>query len=165
MKFYPSQPHPKHQIHHTFLRFLATFVLLCSCCGQSITFLYDLIYRDLIPIPIYRMLNSSGMTGATGQPSTGVLYDVKAQSDLDDFNKNTPNNKYVVLLPFELLSRTNINTLARTDKVGGLLVLEGDRRSSSSLAKISSHDSDCPNCEFGLYASNPDRNKWNPNVW
>jgi len=49
--------------------------------------------------------------------------------------------------------------LENSKRIAGIIVFNGTVRPDSF-----SPESTCPNCEFGLYRSNPIQHNWNPNV-
>lgn len=85
---------------------------------------------------------------------TGILYQTNSQQDVDYFVNNKPSGDYAIVLPFNLLTKANLDSL--TNKVTGLVVF----LTGTSF----SPDSTCPNCEFGLYANDTDRYEWNPSA-
>jgi hypothetical protein len=62
-------------------------------------------------------------------------------------------------MPFNLLTRTNIASLATTGKVAGLIITLSN---TTSTDQLTSPDSTCPNCQFGLYANDTTQYQWNP---
>lgn len=77
---------------------------------------------------------------------------------MNDFVNKRLSSDYALVLPFYLLNKANLDLLATTSKITGLIVL----LSNSTTGTLTSPDSSCPNCEFGLYANDTDQYEWNP---
>lgn len=90
---------------------------------------------------------------------SGILYQTNTQLDLNNFIKDGAVDDFALVVPYNLLTRDNIELLATTGKVTGLIVLLNNPIEASSF---SSPDSSCPNCEFGLYAKEAEQYVWNP---
>ncbi|KAF9959462.1 hypothetical protein BGZ65_000383, partial [Modicella reniformis] len=99
--------------------------------------------------------------------SSGVLYRTDTQADIQQFasDKNL-GDKYTVVMPYWLLTSSNVNALQSTDKLAGIItVINGTDPEYTIAARpvtLASPDTTCPNCEFGLYANSPDQHQWNP---
>lgn len=63
-----------------------------------------------------------------------------------------------LIIPYSLLTRSNINSLSAIGKLTGLIVILGNVTNDNQLA---SPESSCPNCQFGLYANDKDQYQWN----
>lgn len=57
-----------------------------------------------------------------------------------------------------------MDALGSSRQVSGLIVLLRAGMDNTSLAEALSPDTTCPNCEFGLYAGDPNAYQWNPQV-
>lgn len=88
------------------------------------------------------------------------MYQINTQDDISDFVSRKPNGDYALVLPYSLLTRANIDSVASTGKVTGLVILLSEASNQSQT--LTSPDSTCPNCEFGLYANDTDKYEWNP---
>ncbi|EPB83012.1 hypothetical protein HMPREF1544_10242 [Mucor circinelloides 1006PhL] len=125
------------------------------------TTLYPYIYTNLYNWPCVRLLNATGTIGCHSlQKKSGILYQINTQDDISDFVSRKPNGDYALVLPYYLLTRTNIDSVASTGKVTGLVILLSE--ASNQPQTLTSPDSTCPNCEFGLYANDTDKYEWNP---
>ncbi|KAF9087087.1 hypothetical protein BGX29_001048 [Mortierella sp. GBA35] len=129
---------------------------------------YDTIYNDIGSLPCVRLLNATGTIGCQSmEAASGVLYRADTLEDIKQFASDDGlGNKYTVVLPYWLLSSSNIDILRSSKKVAGILaVVNGTDSAHSPAARptnIVSPDSTCPNCEFGLYANTPNQYQWNP---
>lgn len=90
---------------------------------------------------------------------SGILYQTNTQTDLDAFVQAGTPGDCALVIPYSLLTRTNIASLTSTGCVSGLIVILNN---SSSIDQLSSPDASCPNCQFGLYASDTTQYQWNP---
>ncbi|KAF1801387.1 Nicastrin-domain-containing protein [Mucor lusitanicus] len=123
------------------------------------TTLYPYIYTNLNNWPCVRLLNATGTIGCHSlKKKTGILYQINTQDDISDFVANRPQSDYALVLPYHLLTSANLDTLASTGKVTGLVIL----LTTTPAASLSSPDSSCPNCQFGLYANDTNAYQWNP---
>jgi nicastrin len=91
--------------------------------------------------------------------TSGILYQTNTQLDLDNFVNNRISGDFALVIPYNLLTRTNIDSLSSTGQVTGLIVLLNN---STTIDQLSSPDSSCPNCQFGLYANDTNQYQWNP---
>ncbi|KAK4512992.1 uncharacterized protein ATC70_003703 [Mucor velutinosus] len=124
------------------------------------TTLYPYIYTNLNNWPCVRLLNATGTIGCHSlKKKSGVLYQINTQDDIDDFTSRKPHGDYALVLPYYLLTKANIDSLASTGKATGLVILLTE--ASTAAPSLTSPDSTCPNCEFGLYANDTDRYEWN----
>ncbi|KAI8365653.1 Nicastrin-domain-containing protein [Choanephora cucurbitarum] len=120
------------------------------------TTLSPFIYTNLNNWPCVRLLHASGTVGCQAlQKKTGVLFALDDQQAIDDFTNNKPSDDYAIVIPFHLLTQSNLDALAHTGKVAGLIVL------IHSQTIAFSPDSACPNCAYGLYANDTDPYQWN----
>ncbi|KAI8332555.1 Nicastrin-domain-containing protein [Chlamydoabsidia padenii] len=125
------------------------------------TSLYPHIYTNLVNWPCVRLLNSTHTIGCQA-PSTGsgVLYQINTQDEITNFiGQSSLNDAFAIILPYNLLTPSNIQALETTRRVTGIIAL---LTSALNTAPLTSPDSNCPNCQFGLYASEPDAHVWNP---
>lgn len=90
---------------------------------------------------------------------SGILYQTNTQKELDAFVKDGTSGDFALVIPYPLLTRTNIASLTSTGRVSGLIVILNN---SSYIDQLSSPDSSCPNCQFGLYANDTTQYQWNP---
>ncbi|GAA5797439.1 hypothetical protein HPULCUR_002823 [Helicostylum pulchrum] len=90
---------------------------------------------------------------------TGVLYQTNTQLELNNFISDQVVRDFALVIPYSLLTRNNLETLSSTGKVTGLIVLLNN---STTIDRLSSPDSSCPNCQFGLYAKDTEQYVWNP---
>ncbi|CAB4394959.1 unnamed protein product [Rhizophagus irregularis] len=104
------------------------------------------------------------------KPTSGLLILTETQDLLNDFIKSDRKGKYVVILPYELMTNDNLRSLESSGKMSGVLTLiNGTDPSSSNSAPIIqrpiflSPDEKCPSCQFGLYRNDESRYIWNPN--
>jgi nicastrin len=88
---------------------------------------------------------------------SGILYQTNTQQDLDNFITETSSGDYAIVIPYSLLTKANLNSLASTNRVTGLIVLL-----TGADGPLFSPDSTCPNCQFGLYANDTEQYVWNP---
>ncbi|CAO3587679.1 unnamed protein product [Absidia cylindrospora] len=126
--------------------------------------LYPHIYSDLVNWPCVRLLNATHTIGCQA-PSTGsgVLYQVNTQDDINTFvNQVSLNDAFAILLPFGLLTPNNIQTMETTGRVTGIIALLNSTSSQADTSPLTSPDTYCPNCQFGLYASDANMHVWNP---
>jgi nicastrin len=93
---------------------------------------------------------------------SGILYQTNTQQDLDSFFTETPLDDYAIVIPYYLLTKTNLDSLASTHRVTGLIVLLSGAEESPAQPTLFSPDSKCPNCRFGLYADDTEQYVWNP---
>lgn len=91
---------------------------------------------------------------------SGILYQINTQDDISDFISRRSSQDYALVLPYYLLTRANIDLLATTKKITGLVILLSNSTNQAHL--LTSPDSTCPNCELGLYANDTNRYEWNP---
>lgn len=120
--------------------------------------------------------------------ANGILYHAKSQEDVDNFISSPPSSseKYSVVLGYHLLtryfkdarvsgqekeenlifsflSRDNALALHHCGHVSGLIVLLRGALTDDQIASAPwSPDTTCPNCQYGLYANDPDQYVWNP---
>ncbi|KAI8582078.1 hypothetical protein K450DRAFT_228897 [Umbelopsis ramanniana AG] len=150
-------------------------LLLCLAChihftnAQDIaTSLYPYIYTDLGTWPCVRLLNATGSVGCQSTSGTnGILYQLNTQDDIENFNQNIPTSweQWVVVIPYGLLTPSNIQTLESSKRLSGVIAIINSTATPGSPSRPSSYspESKCPNCEFGLYANDADQYTWNPN--
>ncbi|KAF9350144.1 hypothetical protein BGX26_011638, partial [Mortierella sp. AD094] len=129
---------------------------------------YDAIYNDIGSLPCVRLLNATGTIGCQAiSAATGVLYKTDTQDDIQQFASNSNlKNKYTVVIPYWLLTISNIETLQSSKKLTAIIaIVNGTDVPYNSVSRpviVNSPDSTCPNCEFGLYANTPNQHIWNP---
>ncbi|KAG0269707.1 hypothetical protein BGZ95_001960 [Linnemannia exigua] len=129
---------------------------------------YDTIYNDVGSLPCVRLLNATGSIGCQSMDAaSGVLYRADTVEDIKQFaNNNELGNKYTVVIPYWLLSSSNIDLLKSSNKLAAILaVVNGTDTAHAAASRpttITSPDTTCPNCDFGLYANTPNRYQWNP---
>ncbi|OAD77687.1 hypothetical protein PHYBLDRAFT_164583 [Phycomyces blakesleeanus NRRL 1555(-)] len=129
--------------------------------------LYPYIYTDVSTWPCVRLLNATGQIGChVPNGAGGILYQIESQDEINNFVSKHGGSKqnYAAVIPYNLLTKlvvANIAALDSTKCISGLIVL---LRASSMVpeASLSSPDTSCPNCRFGLYANDPDQYVWNP---
>ncbi|KAF7729030.1 hypothetical protein EC973_005061 [Apophysomyces ossiformis] len=99
---------------------------------------------------------------ASRTPS-GILFQVDSQDDVDSFVAGqigaTDHNALVI--PYNLLTRKNVQALTASGRVTGLIALLHSDPSAPDKPAWSP-DIACPNCQYGLYANEPDQYVWNP---
>ncbi|KAJ2959748.1 hypothetical protein NQZ79_g4838 [Umbelopsis isabellina] len=62
------------------------------------------------------------------------------------------------------MSRSNLQSMEATKKLGGVVVVVNSSTPGyPSRSQSYSPESTCPNCEYGLYATDSDQYVWNPN--
>ncbi|OZJ03933.1 hypothetical protein BZG36_03611 [Bifiguratus adelaidae] len=136
--------------------------------GQDVaSTLQPFVYDALDNFPCTRLLNDSMSIGCQSlNTPTGILYAVHSQADLTDFINGVHgrgNEKYAVIVRYELLSSENLNALAQSKRMAGVLaVVNGTIPNDVARPAQFSPDSTCPNCEVGLYANDPAQYQWNP---
>lgn len=124
------------------------------------TTLYPYVYTNLNNWPCVRLLNATGTIGCHSlTKKSGILYQTNTQTELDAFVKDGASGDFALVIPYPLLTRTNIASLTSTGRVSGLIVILSN---STSTDQLSSPDSSCPNCQFGLYANDTTQYQWNP---
>ncbi|KAI9008996.1 glycosyltransferase family 20-domain-containing protein [Phycomyces nitens] len=126
--------------------------------------LYPYIYTNVANWPCVRLLNATGQIGChVPNGAGGILYQLESQDEIDKFVSTNRGAKqqYAAVMPYNLLTRANIDALDSARCISGLIVL---LRASSMVSEqsLSSPDTNCPNCQFGLYANDPDQYIWNP---
>ncbi|KAI7867163.1 glycosyltransferase family 20-domain-containing protein [Spinellus fusiger] len=126
--------------------------------------LYPYIYTDINNWPCVRLLNATGTIGCHAlYGSSGILYQVLSQVELNEFvdSYSGSDEFYTIVLPYHLLTNDNIHALDSTRSVGGVVTL---LRGSLLVPEgsFASLDTSCPNCQYGLYAKDPDQYIWNP---
>lgn len=89
---------------------------------------------------------------------SGVLYQTSTQPELEQLVTNGLSSDFSLVIPYSLLTRSNIDSLSATRKLTGLIVLLGNATNDNQLT---SPDSSCPNCQFGLYTNDTDQFQWN----
>ncbi|KAF9582380.1 hypothetical protein BGW38_000278 [Lunasporangiospora selenospora] len=100
--------------------------------------------------------------------ASGVLYKADSQDDIQTLVSDDGRFKvkYTVLLPYWLLTNDNVRLLYSSKKAAAIIaVVNGTNPVHAQNARpttVSSPDTTCPNCEFGLYAGSPDQYQWNP---
>ncbi|RIA98281.1 Nicastrin-domain-containing protein [Glomus cerebriforme] len=122
-------------------------------------------------MPCVRILNSTSVAGCQSlKPASGILILTETQELLDNFIKSNQAGKYVVVLPYELMTNDNLRSLESSRKMSGVLALiNGTDPSSPTSSPIItrptnlSPDEKCPNCQFDLYRNDESRYLWNPN--
>ncbi|KAI9481077.1 MAG: glycosyltransferase family 20-domain-containing protein [Benjaminiella poitrasii] len=127
--------------------------------------IYPYIYTNLNNWPCVRLLNASGTIGCHSiNKKGGILYQTTTQQDILDFIAKERSGDHVIVMPFSLLTRSNIDLLVATNKVNGLVIFLKDSNSDSQQQRssLTSPDSSCPNCQFGLYANDTEQYEWNP---
>ncbi|CAI2171098.1 521_t:CDS:10 [Funneliformis geosporum] len=128
------------------------------------------IYDKLSPIACSRSLNSTSVIGCQSLTSrNGILILTKTQESLDDFISSKRKGKYIVILPYELMTNKNLRLLESSGKMSSVLALINgtDPNSPDSSPIIPrpidlSPDEKCPNCQFDLYRNDQSRYHWNP---
>ncbi|KAG0742219.1 hypothetical protein G6F57_010744 [Rhizopus arrhizus] len=129
---------------------------LANSTEDIATTLYPHIYNELSNWPCVRLLNATGTIGCHApKKKTGILYQAESQQDLEDLTAHKISSDIAVLLPLELLTTDNIQQLSLYNRVIGIITL------ITNTTQVSSPDSTCPNCEFGLYANDSDTYQWN----
>ncbi|KAF9429330.1 hypothetical protein BGZ76_001447, partial [Entomortierella beljakovae] len=129
---------------------------------------YDIVYNDIGSLPCVRLLNATGAIGCQSiNAASGVLFKTDSLDDIQQFVSNKGlNDKYTIIMPYWLLTKSNIESLRSTDKLAAIItVVNGTDvpyNSASRPTNINSPDSTCPNCEFGLYADSQNQHQWNP---
>ncbi|CAG8542609.1 17835_t:CDS:10, partial [Funneliformis caledonium] len=129
------------------------------------------IYDKLSPIACARSLNSTSVIGCQSLTSrNGILLLTKTQESLDDFINSNRQGKYIVILPYELMTNNNLRLLESSGRMSCVLALINgtDPNSPDSSPIIPrpidfSPDEKCPNCQFDLYRNDQSRYQWNPN--
>ncbi|KAI7901564.1 Nicastrin-domain-containing protein [Cokeromyces recurvatus] len=146
------------QLVKIFLHYVLSSTLLVSVLADISSTLYPYIYTNLNNWPCVRLLNATGTIGCHSlSKKSGILYQTNTQQDISDFVTANPSNDHVLVMPFSLLTKANLDLLATTNKVTGLIILL-----LSNDQPRSSPDSSCPNCQFGLYANDTVQYEWNP---
>ncbi|KAI8971483.1 Nicastrin-domain-containing protein [Mycotypha africana] len=151
--------------HPTFTGFLSSVK-----SEDFATTIYPYIYTNLNNWPCVRLLNATGTVGCQSiKKKSGIIYHISSQSELDTFiNNKEAIDDFALVIPFVLLTKANMDALVSMDdhKLAGLIVLlsSNQTRSSSGSALMSSPDSVCPNCEYGLYANDTKQYEWNPSA-
>ncbi|KAF9917062.1 hypothetical protein BX616_002041 [Lobosporangium transversale] len=141
---------------------------LAAFCLVKAQDTYDIIYNDIGSLPCVRLLNATGAIGCQSiNAASGVLYRTDTQDDIERFASNSHfNNKYTVVMPYWLLTNSNVDTLRSTKRLAAIItVINGTDAAYTPASRpktVSSPDTTCPNCEFGLYANSPDQYQWNP---
>ncbi|KAF9924705.1 hypothetical protein FBU30_005375 [Linnemannia zychae] len=129
---------------------------------------YDTIYNDIGSLPCVRLLNATGSIGCQSLgAASGVLYRADTLDDINQFvNDKGLGNKYTVVIPYWMLSRSNINLLRSSNKLAAILAIVNGTDPAHVMAARPTNpispDTTCPNCEFGLYANTPNQYQWNP---
>lgn len=142
--------------------------LAAVCYLASAQDTYDTIYNDIGSLPCVRLLNATGFVGCQSMgAASGVLYRADTLDDIKQFaNDDGLENQYTVVIPYWLLSSSNVDILKSSKRLAAILaVVNGTDPAHAVAARpttISSPDTTCPNCEFGLYANTPNQYQWNP---
>ncbi|ORZ41445.1 Nicastrin-domain-containing protein [Catenaria anguillulae PL171] len=113
-------------------------VTVASAAEVSSTPLYQQIYKELLTFPCVRLLNNTHSIGCSSpDPSgtTGVLYPASTQQQLDD--------GYILVIPFDLLSKPTIDRARASGKVNGMLVIEPSS-STQQQSSLRSHETSFP---------------------
>ncbi|KAI9033321.1 Nicastrin-domain-containing protein [Hyaloraphidium curvatum] len=115
-----------------------------------------LAVQPLVPFPCVMLLNASGTIGCQTFGAAGTLYGIASQGELDAFAKGSGGG-FVPVIPFALLSKGNLNTLAQSGRIAGVVVVPGD------APQRFSPDVECPNCRYTQYGNTSwGRYPWNP---
>ncbi|KAI9281897.1 glycosyltransferase family 20-domain-containing protein [Sporodiniella umbellata] len=122
----------------------------------SITTNMLVLYIIFTNWPCVRLLNATGVVGCQSRKKkSGILYQAQTQQDLEDLPNIQTSEDIAIILPLSLLDAKNIRLLTQIDHITGIIAL------ITNATKTPSPDSTCPNCEFGLYANDPDIYQWN----
>ncbi|KAI8391220.1 Nicastrin-domain-containing protein [Radiomyces spectabilis] len=149
---------------HVIKPFITVLALLCygtSILAQDIaSSLYPYIYTNLNNYPCVRLLHANGTVGCHApHTASGILYEIETQDDIDQFPPFQGDSRsYAVFLPYYLLTKTNIQKLEASQRITGIIAW----LSSENNVSVISPDAMCPNCEYGLYANEPNQYMWNP---
>ncbi|CAG8600544.1 20451_t:CDS:10, partial [Dentiscutata erythropus] len=121
-------------------------------------------YYDLSPFPCVRLLNSTGVIGCQSlQPVTGILYPVNTPYDIKQFISQDLNGKFTVVMPYDLMTISNLRDLELSQKLSGVIAIINGTSGVAPRPAEFSPDETCPNCQFGLYRDENDQHQWNPN--
>eukprot|EP00842_Homolaphlyctis_polyrhiza_P001643 jgi/Hompol1/247/HPOL_000396-RA len=92
--------------------------------------------------------------------ATGILYRIASSNDLQAFVSSAPTGpQYTAVMPLSLLTIDNVNAMRNTGKLAGILLIKDANSTAPDQYSI---DSACPNCNYGLYANDPQQYNWNP---
>ncbi|KAJ3107218.1 hypothetical protein HDU97_004638 [Phlyctochytrium planicorne] len=127
--------------------------------GES-SFLQKAIYQGVTTIGCTRLLDASGTFGCSSGITSGVLYGLYTDADVDAFvGIKDLLTKYATVIPFSL------NTLGRlrdSGKLGGVIVIKD--HPDFPLPKSHSPDLPFPNFKYSLYANSGSQPyPWNSN--
>ncbi|KND02246.1 uncharacterized protein SPPG_02727 [Spizellomyces punctatus DAOM BR117] len=139
-----------------------TLVGTCSVAAQN-AHLADAMYQGVPVSSCLRLLHASGTVGCqTKKGTTGILYQINNNNDLDAFIKDAPSRDYAIVMPYLVFTPSNVAKLRNSKKMAGIILVK-DGFGYPDPATWSS-DSTCPNCQFGLYSNQPPSSwhQWNP---
>jgi nicastrin len=126
------------------------------------------LYTPVAGYPCTRLMSKDGVIGCQTSRggASGALWPLDTQQDIEDWVKNPPSDKKVLLLQNSIFTKDNVAKLQKTGKVAGVLVPSDTTAPLDGFSPADPY----PNKRFGIHNDadwiwNPVGNSWDFNSY